>query len=394
MQKTLTQSVKDQAARLREYLNKHDVPLSSSLALESVCRAVYNRPWNVVQAMEPRSKTSAAEAPELSAVCFQYTGARGKEALAMVARRWDVTTQTIESVNINQVLHQSSDEEILALFQTPRQEPWLHLTGRRWAHPSEGSGALVFSGTEERDDFAIWVAAFRPHLLLSYLSYRYIAGPKELLKQFTGVYVVEIAGGEEGWQVTSPRDTSSLTPGVDLRALSRRAFDSQALAEEALCRALLGGLTSSASKARWIREDLATLDVVFGSGVAEEVPTLTKVQGRQCAETGAPLVLRDAKPLSADELARITDNGAHYVDIVLQVDMNELLHGLDSFCDHLSERVTGSTADLEDIGYEAAPADLELPKPSQNHIWLQVIASWVPMEANGEDADEDTTSAV
>lgn len=393
MKKTPTQVIKDQAARLRKYLDKHDIVLSSTLALESVCRAVHDRPWNVVQALEPRQNKVAPTAAPVTAVYFGYRTQHGTRPLAMIAHRWIAASQGVESININQALHQSTDAEILALFETPRQDPWLHLSGRRAAHPSEGEGALVFSGTEDRDDFAVWIAAFRPHLLLSYLAYRYLAGPKELFQTLTGVHVEPIPGGAEGWQVSIPADTKSLS-GMDLRALTQKGFSSKESAELALAQALLGGFKSSVNKARWIREDLATLEVEFGSGTAQEVTAKAVVAGRHSeAGDGAPLVLTGG-PLSAAQLRAITDNGKHYVDIVTQVALEELYSGMDYFGDHLSELVTGSIADLEDLSFKAAPTELNLPDPAKGSVWLQIFGGWVPMDQDDEDQDQDKTAVV
>lgn len=390
MKKTPSQVIKDQAARLRKYLDKHGIVLSSTLALESVCRAVHDRPWNVVQALEPRQdKATLASAP-VTAVYFEYRTTQGVKPLALIAHRWIAASQGVESVSINQALHQSTDSEILALFETPRQEPWLHLTGRRPAHPSEGEGALVLSGTEARDDFAIWIAAFRPHLLLSYLAYRYLAGPKELFQTLTGVHVEPLPGGEGGWQVSIPADTKSLT-GMDLQALTQKGFPSRGDAEIALAKALLGGFKSSESKARWIREDLATLEVELGSGTAQEARAKTVVAGRHSKEDGAPLVLTEG-PLSAAQLRVITDNGNHYVNIVTQVALSELYGGMDYFGDHLSELVTGSIVDLEDLSFKAAPTELNLPTPAYGSVWLQIVGGWVPMDQDA-DEDQDETSA-
>lgn len=390
MKKTPSQVIKDQAARLRKYLDKHGIVLSSTLALESVSRAVHDRPWNVAKALEPRQdKATLASAPVI-AVHFEYRTKQGVQPLALIANRWIAASQGVESVNINQALHQSTDSEILALFETPRQEPWLHLSGRRAAHPSEGEGALVLSGTEDRDDFAIWIAAFRPHLLLSYLAYRYLAGPKDLFQNLTGVHVGPIPGGEGGWQVSIPADTKSLT-GMDLQALTKKGFSSKGDAELALAQALLGGFKSSVNKARWIREDLATLEVELGSGTAQEVTAKAVVAGRLSEEDGAPLVLTGG-PLPTAQLRAITDNGKHYVNIVAQVALAELYGGMDYFGDHLSELVTGSIVDLEDLSFKAAPTELNLPAPANGSVWLQIVGGWVPMDQDA-DEEQDETSA-
>ena len=391
MNKTITQTTKDQAARLRTFLASRNVVLSSTQALEGISHAIHGRPWNVVQAMD--HKDNAVESSErktpsnLSAVTFFYQTTQGDtKALPMVAKR--VEDGVIVSEDISLRLHQASDAQLLSLMQTPREDMWLQLAGRREAHPSEGRGNLVLSGSDHFDSFSIWLAAFRPHLLLDYLAYRLFCGPKSL---FPSLFEMGIAQGDSGhWHLQIPDDTRS-RQGFNLTEWQKMSFDSLEDAEWAFAVILLGGLDSSNKRRDWL-EDLATLQVVKGSGFVEEHLEEKRVPGRHCDKTGAPLVRHPGQgPLSQGELRRITDDCTHYVDIVLQVDMDQLLQGMEHFCDHLSELVTDSVADLEDIGYEAAPVELGLPQPAQNHVWLQVIANWAPAEALTDEDDFDAS---
>lgn len=393
MKKTLSQNIKDQADRLRKFLATRDVSLSSSLALEGISRAVHGRPWNVVQALEPRRLSKqGVEAEVLTGAYFTYKKVDGTTApLALVAHRQESTGAGVVAENINRALHELSDKEVLALFESPRNNPWLLLTGRRPAHPSEGAGALVLSGSDDLDAFAIWIAAFRPHLLLDYLSYRFYMGPKTMFKDYMGMGVAQDNTGD--WRVVLPDTEVASITGADLQALGAELFADQQSAELALARALLGGMTSK-NKKPWLREDLATLAVIPGSGAADLVYAKQSVRGRHCTKTGSTLLLKQGEVLSTARLLDITDKGKHYVDVVLQVCMDELLQGLDLFCDRLSELVVGNIVDLEDIGYEAAPVDMELPQPNANHIWLRVIGGWNPVDQDDFDTDSSPQEAV
>ena len=391
MNKTISQTTKDQAARLRTFLASRNVVLSSTQALEGISHAIYGRPWNVVQAMD--SKNNADEfsgrkaKSEVSAVTFFYQTTQGEtKTLPMVARRIEDGVLVSEDISLR--LHQSSDAELLSLMQTPREDMWLQLAGRRDAHPSEGRGKLVLSGSDYYDSFSIWLAAFRPHLLLDYLAYRLFCGPKSLFPSLFEMGIVQRDSGD--WYLHIPYDTRS-RQGFNLTGWREVAFDSLEEAEWAFAVVLLGGLDSSNKRRDWL-EDLATLHVVKGSGVVEEHFEEKRIPGRHCDKTGAPLVRHLGQgPLSQSELRRITDDCKHYVHIVLQVSMDQLFQGLDIFCDHLSELVTNSVADLEDIGYEAAPVELCLPQPAQNHVWLQVIANWAPPECLTDEDDSDVS---
>lgn len=393
------QKTKDQAGRLQAYLTTQGVPLTRAQSLEGISRAIHGKPWNVVRAGLQNATPASADLPidtsSLDSVFFTYRCTDGTQApLALIASCTDgggVTTR-----NVNKEIHLSSDTDLLALMQNAFEQRWLHLPGRREAHPSEAKGRWVLDTREERDSFALYIAAFRPHLLLTYLAFRFVAHTPETLKELLGVCVEKIAQGSGGWQVCLPTDASSVSGRVDLQKLRAQTHASQEAAELALCQALLAGIVLPSSSVRWLREDLATLNVVAGSGEAEEVSACVPVAGRHDHQTPAPLVLALGQgPLPRERLKAITNDSQHYLDVVLQVEMDMLLDGLDAFLDTLSERITGSTADLEDIGYEAAPMELELDQPQQNHIWLRIVGNWQPMDNDDEDelGTEATQSA-
>lgn len=383
-----TQKVKDQAARLAQYLNTQGVALSRQQSLEGVCRAVHGRPWNVVKTLATPSKgraTSEASLPELKAVYFTYlktSDATNRCGLAVLAQRWHEASNMSETVNINVQLHQMTDAEVLCLFQTQGTTAWLKLPGRREAHPREAEGELMHTSCEAVDSFAQWLAAFRPHLLLDYLAYRFFAGPKALLEGLNGLLVEEQDGA---WFVRIPEDTHSRT-GMDLALLRGQPFDTQVQAEQALSRAILGGLASS-HPARQIREDLQTLAIEFGSGVADEHFAQPVVAGRKDVVTGAPLVLKNGDPaLTRQQLKSITEGGKYYVDVVMLMSISKLMEGIETCDDYVAERITGSVAELPDILFEAAPLELNLPAPQSDNIWMRVVADW-DSAAAGEDDD-------
>lgn len=378
-----TQDVKNQATRLEQYLTTRGVNVSRQQALEGVCRAVHGRPWNVVRtlATDHAQAPAASDArPALKAVYFTYEAHAGsgvRKPLAVLAQRWHQESGCSETVNINVQLHQMTDDEVLDLFKTQGTTAWLKLPGRREAHPREAEGKLMLTSSEAQDSFAQWIAAFRPHLLWDYLCYRFYAGPKSMAVGLLGLTVQKEK--PDSWFVQMAAKVRSHSPTVDVREICRKQHPSQAAAEMALSQVVLSGVDLGAAMS--ICKDEATLDVVMGSGQAEEYFAEVVVPGRKDQVTGAPLVLEAGmSALTSKELKHITEDGKYYLDVVMLMSISQLMEGIESADDRVAERITGSVADLQDIAFEAAPVDLDLPQPPSDNIWMRVVADWSPAE--------------
>lgn len=385
MSKTIfsPQTVKTQATRLAQYLTSRGVKVSRQQAIEGVCRAVYGRPWNVVKevAVPPASAPEgAAASPELKAVYFSFkthADSARRVPLAVLAQRWHEASGCSETVSLNVMLHQLSDTAVLELIYN-QEDAALKLPGRRTAAPQEAEGGLMHTSCEATDTFAQWLAAFRPHLLLDYLSYRWIGSTKDVFFEATGLGVYERDGG---WFVQIPEDTRSRRRlALPHFCAIKRA--SRIEAEKALCYAVLSGLESD-NLARSIKEDGATAGIVFGSGLSEECFASAAIAGRKDLVTGAPLVLIAGAPaLTYQELKHITEDGKYYLDVVLLMSISHLMEGIESADDRVAERITGSVADLQDISFESASPELGLPHPQGDNIWMRVVADWCPSEVD------------
>ena len=106
--------------------------------------------------------------------------------------------------------------------------------------------------------------------------------------------------------------------------------------------------------------------------------------GIPAADAGRPLMwLGQDRPLTKDELDQHTKMGEYYVHVVVDVDW-DLLGDTDALNDEVSERITGSSGDLQDIRYENYfPTDAERQQygnPGKREVWIHVHAAWDPMD--------------
>ncbi len=117
-----------------------------------------------------------------------------------------------------------------------------------------------------------------------------------------------------------------------------------------------------------------------------------RIEGRHDEATGAPLLMAETDPpLEFKRLKAITDDGRYYVDIVVPVSVWKLAeYGLDWLNDHVSERITGSVADLEDLDYRRFhPEAPEALSADEATLFIRVAARWEPMDPAEEDKPED-----
>jgi hypothetical protein len=123
------------------------------------------------------------------------------------------------------------------------------------------------------------------------------------------------------------------------------------------------------------------------SGMYEGVNPVGGPEGPTPPDSGAdslPLMwVCEDRPLSEAELQAHTDNGERYVKVVLAVNW-DLLGDIEGLNDEVSERITGSSCDLEDIGYQNHfPTDKErqqFGEPDPRTVWIEVNAGWSPCD--------------
>lgn len=158
-----------------------------------------------------------------------------------------------------------------------------------------------------------------------------------------------------------------------LGSVQRKVTRTQAL--EALSRALHG-------------KPWNTVSALLGAH-AQDTPS--RIEGRHDEATGAPLLLAEtAPPLEFKQLKHITDDGRFYVDVVVPVSVWKLAeYGLDWLNDHVSERITGSIADLEDLDYRRfTPQDAAPLSADEASLFIRVTARWEPMDPPEDEDDE------
>jgi hypothetical protein len=186
---------------------------------------------------------------------------------------------------------------------------------------------------------------------------------------------------EQGWGVFPREDV----PGQFYARTPEATYDRDTEAE---AWAALG-----AQLEPMLAQEVVFRDVVAvhpGSGIARPaVEPARSVAGRCLADgTNEPLLLLDG-PLKASELARITDHGQHALDVVVPVDLHALIDSdIEWLNDEVSERITGSVADLTGLAYALyrGPWPREL---GTAEVLLRVTAGWEPMF----DGDDPETSA-
>lgn len=118
-----------------------------------------------------------------------------------------------------------------------------------------------------------------------------------------------------------------------------------------------------------------TLDEVVG---ADEGDGLTGVAD---ATTVPVMWISKGRPMTEDELEAHTGNNERYIDVVVDVSW-DLLGAIDDLNDEVSERITGSSVALVDIGYaNHFPSDQERKlygEPDPRSVWIRVTAGWEP----------------
>lgn len=87
------------------------------------------------------------------------------------------------------------------------------------------------------------------------------------------------------------------------------------------------------------------------------------------------------RPMTEEELEAHTGNNERYIDVVVDVSW-DLLGAIDDLNDEVSERITGSSVALVDIGYaNYFPSDKERElygEPDPRSVWIRVTAGWEP----------------
>lgn len=91
--------------------------------------------------------------------------------------------------------------------------------------------------------------------------------------------------------------------------------------------------------------------------------------------------LSKGRPMTEKELEAHTGNSERYIDVVVDVSWG-LLGAIGDLNDEVSERITGSSVALVDIGYSNYfPSDEERRRygePDPRSVWIRVTAGWEP----------------
>ena len=367
----ITQS-KLKAKVLATYLREIGSPIKHGQALDAMARINGHRSWNAFSAAEHASAEAAPALPDVArpvALFVRRGGAR--ERLAVSARMRTDDHRARAEFDAGAWLSQASDEVIEALVNIGFGGDYASDSAAEFMEPLDAGVARVFEyldaaqellGPRESLGFE---ADLEPGPVWAYLrAFRYAVYVRVCLREHFG----------------------SLT-AVDARVLG--ALPPEAGADEQwaeLGTRLEGGLAAElgiALEALDVERDSGELE--GGTQQPEEQPT-QKVAGRLDPETGCHLVLSDCKPLTHEELRRITSDGQYMLDIVLGVELEDIVQGIDSLNDHVSERITGSCCGLEGLSYWAYAGEDAVALAANYGAILRVRAQWRP----SDDTDNET----
>ncbi len=363
----LQQRVKEQAGRLVDYLGTQGIQLSRTQSIEAIARSVHGKPWNTVKTLQaeaqPASRPDGSAAVYLS--CQTLDGQRVPVSVVANLEYGSL----VMSVNLNAVLQALPDNLVEALVLGDEAR-WPELYRAIEAHSGglfNGQTAkatrLSFS-TTFGDGLATWLKAFRPHLLWGYVALKAYGGIDQAEKR--GTYVAEDSDQPGLWLYKKEGE------GCDV------SYSSRLQAELALIECLASGHGDYEGAATWA--ELATVQAA--SGEAETNPSAIQMQvaGRSDERTGRTLFLTEG-PLSANELARITEDGRYAVDVAVALGIWELVgNDLEWLNDEVSERITGSMCDLQDLSFARAEPNSSVPALPAEQIWLRVCAQWSPTD--------------
>lgn len=370
------QSLKDQAGRLSTYLSAQGLSLSRTQSLEAMSRAVHAKPWNTVRAGLKSKEVAPAAKPGhkryVQFSCAAHNGAR--QPLSVTANL--TFGSLVMSVNLNTVLDEMPDDLVLALIEGEAGR-WPEIY-RRIESQSDGlfkgqtaeATQLAFA-TTFGDGMGLWVKAFRPHLLWAYMASKEF----ESLAQARSLHQCYV-------------DEDPDQPGLWVYVMNGEgcdySFDSRLQAELALC----DKLSQRCHELKHAQDWEHLLTVRAGSGRCEDLPAAgspLRVAGRLDEDTGELLYLEKG-PLSTRELQRITDFGRYSLDIAVPVDVWELAsQDLEWLNDQVSEHITGSICDLEDLAYRRADTCVQTEASPPQQVWIRVSAQWTPVDADFPD---------
>lgn len=365
---SLQQQVKEQATRLSEYLGQNGHTLTRTLSIEAISRAVHGKPWNTVRTMANVDHAPAAGSQSVgsSYAYFSYTDHCGAVQPLSVVANLEFGSLTM-GVNMNTTLQSLGDPLVRDLYAAkPAHWPEIYRVlesragGLMKGQTAEGTQFRF--GTTFGDSFAVWLKAFRPQLLWSYIASKEFGGLTEA--ETAGFYADADPGQESRWLYRFAAEGSDFS------------FGSQLDAELALCERFGHGSQEWSHDSTW----KSLVEVQAGSGQVEEVPSghVSRVPGRADELTGATLFLQKG-PLSGQELEHITDSGQYPVDVAIPLSLWDMVcNDLEWLNDEASERITGSICDLEDLGYERADAPEDLGALPAEQVWVRVNAQWSP----------------
>lgn len=92
------------------------------------------------------------------------------------------------------------------------------------------------------------------------------------------------------------------------------------------------------------------------------------------------------KPLTNKQLRAITSDGEFFLQVAVPVSFEDLLGGdIDALNDQVSEAITGSAVDLQDLSFERyVPSNESDLHDVKQGVYVLVVADWAPTDGMGE----------
>lgn len=95
-------------------------------------------------------------------------------------------------------------------------------------------------------------------------------------------------------------------------------------------------------------------------------------------------------PLTRAQLKAITKNGVHRLCIAVSVPLDKLMSDIEALNDFVSEKITGSEADLSDLNFERfVPNEEEKLHDIKDNVYILVNAQWEPVDGMDDDTQDD-----
>ncbi|MDO8416547.1 MAG: glyoxalase superfamily protein [Agitococcus sp.] len=401
---------KQQAKILATYLAsiKRTIPLGN--ALEAVAQMYGSKSWNVLSAELTTPESTPQEKLGAVPICLaEVCGEFVELSIPAVVR----TDDDHARANFNAIpwFIQASDAEILAL----QKEQWLCCQeadavalymegGRTNDDVNQVFDYLALSNQTEHssDDLQGFEVYMEDGPVLRYCrAHRYALFVELVLNSF-------LPHGQADKEVyTSPTNCSGWSVLRASGDAAQQLYDTREEAFKAL------GLILEPIFPEWLAQDESDVLAVTPNSGFTMVPDVSNVTGRkeprisngnesppavatpllvagrQDNVTGTILVLEhESGSLSHEDLRRITDDGAYYVQIVVSISLSELIDGdIEVLNDTVSELITGNSGDLSDLSFNMYDRPLSQNQAEKQGVYITVTAQWDPMD--GIDSDDD-----